>query len=94
VYNINMLRTRNLTLNGTPQELTIDDAVDSPNSISIQNTSDTGYAYIGTQTVSSTSYGHKLFPGQSFFIDLGAENKLYATGDTGVTVSVLILEKA
>lgn len=89
-----MLRTRNLTLSGTAQELTIDDAVDSPNSISIQNTSETGYAYIGSPTVSSSSYGHKLFPGQSFFIELGAEDKLHATGDTGVTVAVLILEKA
>jgi hypothetical protein len=88
-----MLRTRNLTLNGTAQEITIDDAVDSPNNISIQNTSDSGYAYLGIENVTSSNYGHKLFPGQSFSTDLLANDKIFAVGDSGVTVAVFILEK-
>lgn len=88
-----MLRTRNLTLNGTAQELTINDAVDNPNSISIQNISDAGYAYIGNESVTTSSYGHKLFPGQSFAIDLAANDQIWAAGDSGVTVAVFILEK-
>jgi hypothetical protein len=89
-----MLRTRNLTLNGTAQELTIDDMIDTPNSLSVQNTSDSGYAYIGNQSVTTSGYGHKLFPGQSFSIDLGSDDQVFAVGDSGVTVAVFILEKA
>jgi len=89
-----MLRTRNLTLNGTAQELTINDVINTPNSFSIQNTSDTGYAYVGNQSVTSSNYGHKLFPGQSFSIELGSNDQLFAVGNSGVTVAVFILEKA
>lgn len=89
-----MLRTRNLTLNETAQELTIDDMIDTPNTVSIQNTSETGYAYIGAESVSTSVYGHKLFPGQSFSVDLGANDQIFAVGDSGVTAAVFILEKA
>lgn len=88
-----MLRTRNLTLNGTAQELTINDTVDNPNSMSIQNLADTGYAYLGGAGVTTSSYGHRLFPGQSFSIDLLPDDQIWAVGDSGVTVAVFILEK-
>ena len=87
-----MLRTRNLTLNGTAQELTINDIVDTSNTLSVQNLSDTGYAYLGSASVTSSTYGHKLFPGQSFSIELEPNDQLWAAGDSGVTVAVLILE--
>jgi len=89
-----MLRTRNLTLNGTAQELTIDDMIDTPNSLSIQNTSDSGYVYVGNEAVTSSNYGHKLFPGQSFSVELGSNDQVFAVGDSNVTVAVFILEKA
>jgi hypothetical protein len=89
-----MLRTKIVALNGTAQELTINDAVDNPNQISIQNVSETGYAYLGNESVTSLSYGHKLFPGQSFAVDLLADDQIWAVGDTGVSVAVFILEKA
>jgi hypothetical protein len=89
-----MLRTRNLTLNGTAQELTINDVINTPNSFSIQNTSDSGYAYLGNESVTSSAYGHKLFPGQSFSIELGSSDRVFAVGDSGVSVSVFILDKA
>jgi len=89
-----MLRTRNLTLNGTAQELTINDVINTPNSFSIQNTSDSGYAYLGNESVTSSVYGHKLFPGQSFSIELGSNDRVFAVGDSGVSVAVFILDKA
>lgn len=88
-----MLRTRNLNLNGTAQQITIDDVINNPNSISIQNLSDSGYAYLGNESVTSSSYGHKLFPGQSFSIDLSPYDKIWAVGDSGVTIAVFIMEK-
>jgi len=89
-----MLRTKIVSLNGTAQELTINDVVDNPNQISIQNISETGYAYLGNQSVTNESYGHKLFPGQSFSVDLLSDDQIWAVGDSGVAVAVFILEKA
>lgn len=88
-----MLRTRNLTLSGTAQEVTIDDDIDNPNDVSIQNTSQTGYAYLGNESVTTTNYGHRLFPGQTFTIELNKEDKIFAAGDTGVTIAAFIIER-
>jgi len=86
-----MLRTRNLTLSSTPTLLTITDGIDTLNTISIQNTSDSATLYLGGLAVTSSSYGVRLLPGQIWSADLGAYDKLYAVG-TG-TVAVLILER-
>ena len=86
-----MLRTRNITLSGTPALLTISDAVEFPNTISIQNTDSVNPIYIGGSSVTTSSYGIKLAAGQIFSADLGAYDKLYAVGSG--TVSVLILER-
>jgi hypothetical protein len=86
-----MLRTRNLTLTSTPTLLTIDDGIETPNTVSIQNTSSSATLYLGGIEVSSSSYGVRLSPEQVWSADLGAYDKLYAVG-TG-TVAVLILER-
>lgn len=86
-----MLRTRNLTLSSTPTLLTISDSLETPNTVSIQNTSDSATLYLGGESVSSSSYGVRLLAGQIWSADLGAYDKLYAVG-TG-TVAVLILER-
>lgn len=86
-----MLRTRNLTLSGTAQELTIDDMIDTPNTISIQNTDLSAPLYIGGESVTSSIYGIKLSGGQIWSADLGPDDKIYAVGTS--TVAVLILEK-
>jgi hypothetical protein len=86
-----MLRTKNLTLSGTAQELTIDDMVNTPNTISVQNTDSSAPLYIGNESVTTTNYGIKLSAGQAWSADLGANDKIYAVGTS--TVSVLILEK-
>lgn len=86
-----MLRTRNLTLSGTAQELTIDDVVDTPNTISVQNTDLSAPLYIGNESVTTSNYGIKLAPGQMWSADLGPNDKLYAVGSS--TVAVLILER-
>ena len=90
-----MLRTKNLTFsNGNAVELSIDDVIDTKNSLIVQNTSATGYVYIGGSNVTTSVYGYKLSPLQSFSIDLEANDTIYACGDTGTTASVLILEKS
>jgi hypothetical protein len=86
-----MLRTRNLTLSSTPTLLTIADAVDSSNTISIQNTDSSASLYLGGEDVTSSSYGIKLVAGQMWSADLGPYDKIYAVGSG--TVAVLILER-
>jgi hypothetical protein len=86
-----MLRTKNLTLSGTAQELTIDDMVDTANTISVQNTDSSAPLYIGNESVTTTNYGIKLSAGQIWSADLGPDDKIHAVGTA--TVSVLILER-
>jgi hypothetical protein len=84
-----MLRTRNLTLSGTAQELTIDDVVDGANTISIQNTDVSAPLYIGNESVTTSNYGIKLTAGQIWSADLGADDKIYAVGTASVAVMIL-----
>ena len=86
-----MLRTRNLTLTSTAQELTIDDSIDTANTISVQNTDASAPIYIGNASVTSSNYGIKLAAGQIWSADLAPNNEIYAVGTS--TVSVLILER-
>jgi hypothetical protein len=86
-----MLRTRNLTLTSTAQELTINDDIDTPNTISVQNTDDSAPIYIGNQSVTSSNYGIKLAAGQIWSADLAPNDEIYAVGTS--TVAVLILER-
>ena len=86
-----MLRTRNLTLTSTAQELTIDDMIDTANTISVQNTDATDPIYIGNESVTSSNYGIKLSAGQIWSADLSANDQVYAVGTS--TASVLILER-
>jgi hypothetical protein len=87
-----MIRTRNLILNGTAQELTIDDPVNTPCTLFVDNTDNSKHAYLGTSSVTTSSYGIKLEPGQVFSIDLSPSSKLYGVGES-TPVSILIIEK-
>jgi hypothetical protein len=86
-----MLRTRNLTLTSTAQELTINDDIDTANTISVQNTDASAPIYIGNASVTSSNYGIKLAAGQIWSADLAPNDQLFAVGTS--TVSVLILER-
>jgi hypothetical protein len=86
-----MLRTRNLTLTSTAQELTINDDIDTANTISVQNTDASAPVYIGNASVTSSNYGIKLAAGQIWSADLAPNNEIYAVGTS--TVAVLILER-
>lgn len=86
---------RIVTLNSTSQNLVNKTSeVDSRCTLSVQNIMTTGYAYLGNASVSTTNYGHKLYPGQSFIIELSQSDNLYAVGDNGVQVSLFELDRA
>lgn len=87
-----MIRTRNLLLTSTAVEATVQDSVDAPNSIAIQNTSLIGNVYVGNASVTTTNYGYKLFPSQAITMDIVPYEKIYIVGDSGTTAAVLIMD--
>lgn len=87
-----MLRHRIVALNSTPVLMTTHEPVDRLNVLSIQNIMNTGYAYLGSSNVSSSVYGHKLYPGQSFTIELAPNDRVWAVGDAGVSVAIFNLD--
>jgi hypothetical protein len=87
-----MIKQKIQLLNSTPIDLTYSGLVDPHCVLSIQNIMNSGYAYLGNENVSSSNYGHRLYPGQSFTIELSPNDKLFAVGDSGVSVAVFTLE--
>ena len=87
-----MIRQSIISLNSTPVDLTYTGMLDRPLALSIQNIMTTGYAYLGNSEVSSASYGHKLYPGQSFTIELSPADKIFAVGDAGVSIALFRLD--
>lgn len=76
-------------------QLTIDDEVQSANTLVVQNISDSGYVYLGTAAVTSSNYGYKLYPGQGFTIELSAYTRVYAVSSaSGMTAAVMVIERA
>lgn len=85
---------RIITLNSTAQILVNKTSpVDSRCTLSIQNIMETGYAYLGNAYVTTTNFGHKLYPGQSFTIELSVGDNLYAVGDSGVQVALFEMDR-
>lgn len=87
------IKQRVLALNSTPQNLVFRETVHSRNTLCIQNISQSGFAYIGNSEVSTSIFGFKLFPGQSFVIELTWSDNIYAVGDSGVSVSIFELDR-
>lgn len=87
-----MLRHRIVELTSTPVLMTTHEPVDRLNVLSIQNVMTTGFAYLGNSDVSTTTYGHKLYPGQSFTIELAPNDRVWAVGDSGVSVAIFNLD--
>lgn len=87
-----MIRQKNITLTSTAVEVTFSDEVQSPNSMSVENTSPDKYVYIGNDSVTTASYGFKLYPAQTITIDMNPFDKLYACGDSGATIAVMVVE--
>jgi hypothetical protein len=87
-----MIKHRMYSLDSTPTNLVVHETVDPTNTLCIQNVSSTGNVYLGSSSVSSVSYGHKIFPGASFTIDMSSSGNIYAVGDSGTTVAILELE--
>lgn len=59
--------------------------------ITIQNSNNSGYIYVGTESVSSTAYGYRLLPNHAISIELNGRDSLYAIASaSGMKAAVLI----
>lgn len=50
--------------------------------ITIQNTHESAYVYIGGEGVTALSYGYRLAPGAAWSIELAGRDAIYAITDT------------
>ena len=79
----------------TPTALTYEDTIQSSYTLVIQNNNDSGYLFLGSDSVSTSSYGYKLYPGQGLTIELSAFNRIYAVCSTNtMTAALLVIERA
>ena len=79
----------------TPVALTFEDVIQSSYTLVVQNNNDSGYVYLGSANVSTSSYGYKLYPGQGFTIEFSSLNRLYAVCSSNtMTATVLVIERA
>jgi hypothetical protein len=90
-----MIRHSLKTLSTTvPIELTIDDSINGTNTFIVQNVSDTEYIYIGNSTVSSSSFGFKLYPKQAFTVELRPYDKIYAIASAVISAACMSIERS
>ena len=87
------LKHKILILSSTPQRLNVREVVDSRSTLSVQNIVTTGYAYLGNSSVTTTNYGHKLYPAQSFTIEMSSNDDIWAVGDSGVEIAIFIQDR-
>jgi hypothetical protein len=58
--------------------------------ITIQNANDSGYLYIGSQSVSSEDYGFRILPNHAISFELPGQESLYAiASNSGMKAAVL-----
>lgn len=93
-----MIRTKNLSLNNTAQELTFSDEVDSHYSIVITNTSSNKHALVGDINVSTTNYGLRVEHDGSPVIleNMYFKDRLYGISEdpnTPTTVAIMVIER-
>lgn len=91
-----MIRTKHQPLSTTtPSLLNMGDRTPTTKTLVVQNINDSGYIYLGSESVTSTDYGFKLFPGQGFTIEMSAFSKLYAIASAaGIKAAVMEIERA
>ena len=79
------------TLNNSGATRLSPNGTHSGTDITIQNIDSEAYVYIGSSTVTSSSYGFRLIPGGAISFELPPKDSLYAVSDTnGSQVAVFM----
>ncbi len=93
-----MIRTKLLTLNNTPVELTFSDEVDSHYSIVMTNVSANKHALVGNGNVSLTNYGLRIeHDGPPIILEnMSFKDRLFGISEdpnTTTQVTVMVIER-
>lgn len=79
----------------TATSLDMAENVRSAYTLTVQNINSSGYIYIGNESITSSVYGYKLFPGQGITIELPSRITMYAIAShTGMSVAVMEIDRA
>ena len=93
-----MIRTKLITLNNTPVELTFTDEVDSHYSIVLTNVSSNKHALVGNSNVSTTNYGLRVeHDGAPIILEnMSFKDRLFGISEdpnTATQVAVMVIER-
>jgi hypothetical protein len=93
-----MFRTKLVTLNNTPKELSFSDVVDSHYTIIMTNTSSNKHALVGDSNVSTTNYGLRVeHDGPPITLEnINFKDRFYGISEdpnTPTTVAITVIER-
>ncbi len=66
------------TLSNTSVTLLSPNGVHSGTDITVQNVNDSGYIYIGGESVTANDYGYRILPNHAISVELSGQSSLYA----------------
>lgn len=96
MYNNYMIKhqIKNIS-SSTATSLDISENIRSAYTLVVQNTNSSGFIYLGNENVSSSNYGFKLYPAQSFTVELSSRSRLYAVASiNNLPVAVMEIDRA
>lgn len=74
----NYTRHELITLSSASATLVGPSVVHSGADLTLQNVNSSGYIYLGTQSVTSTSYGYRILPNHAISFELPGNATIYA----------------
>lgn len=77
-------------IDGTAVLLNKHSIFDFPMTVSIQNTHNANYLYLGGPTVSASNYGFRLEPNQTYTAELSNNDLIYAIASASNTYAAII----
>lgn len=84
-----------VTLSNTTSSRLTPNGVHSGINLSVQNVNNSGYIYLGGETVSSADYGFRLSPGNAISFELDGPDAIYAIAqNNGMSAAVITLALA
>lgn len=79
-----------VTLSNTTATRITPNGIHSGLDISIQNVNDTGYVYVGNESVTTSSYGFRILPNAAISFELDGSEALYLIASTnGLNAAVI-----
>jgi hypothetical protein len=87
----NYTRHNLIALNNTESTLVGPTLVHSGADLTLQNVNASGYIYVGSESVSSTSYGYRILPNHAISFELPGNCTMYAISSApGMLIATMV----